>query len=197
MEHKIHPIEKENHLPNHHFQVLCWSSGVHLGRKCHPLLLQLKYTKSPTGHWVAGLPTQGRTFYFVGGTCWILNPPCAKIYHTLSVWVCICLRGVKKSSTKIVREQKPLLGDSRIVTFWSPDVGGHLWTSQKWSPAELVVPLKGSSQLVSGEYAPFISHLGHLKGEQAYLGDLGSPWLLSTTYNCHGMILQAVCYTGS
>ena len=29
MEPQIHPIEKENHLPNHHFQVLCWSSGVY------------------------------------------------------------------------------------------------------------------------------------------------------------------------
>ncbi len=30
--------------------------------------------------------------------------------------------------------------------------------------------------------SPFISHegLGHLEGEQAYLGDLRSPWLLTT-----------------
>ena len=25
---RIHPLEEENHLPNHHFQVLCYSAGV-------------------------------------------------------------------------------------------------------------------------------------------------------------------------
>ena len=30
----------------------------------------------------------------------------------------------------------------------------------------------GSSQLVSGWQPPLISHLGHLEGEQPYLGDL-------------------------
>ena len=29
MEPKNHPIEKENHLPNHHFQVPCQSSMVY------------------------------------------------------------------------------------------------------------------------------------------------------------------------
>ena len=29
MEPENTPLEKENHLPNHHFQVPCWSSGVY------------------------------------------------------------------------------------------------------------------------------------------------------------------------
>ena len=32
MEPENTPLEKENHLPNHHFQVLCWSSRVCISR---------------------------------------------------------------------------------------------------------------------------------------------------------------------
>ena len=32
MESENTPLEKENHLPNHHFQVPCWSSGVYRGK---------------------------------------------------------------------------------------------------------------------------------------------------------------------
>ena len=47
--------------------------------------------------------------------------------------------------------------------------------------SERMALLGGSSQFISGYKPPFISDLCHLDGvPQPYLGDLQSPWLLTT-----------------
>ena len=93
--------------------------------------------------------------------------------HIANLYLC-SPSGRGWSSTQFRRVLcNPLFSDPSSFSRWDEFICPMDIEFEGTNPPKIATPrLGGSSQLVSSLYPPYISHLGHLEGEQPYLGDL-------------------------